>query len=130
MMERMKLIKQAILSTPAETKELMEEAERIQEELDEVIFAFHGVEPKASSEEIPPRQVPILNRLRTIVYTHYRSTSPVTETERKNYRILMEKFPPLLEKLKELKQVDIQNLEDKLEELNAPWTPGRMPELD
>ncbi|MFP4621821.1 MAG: VPS10 domain-containing protein [Bacteroidales bacterium] len=130
MMERMKLIKQAILNTPAETKELMEEAERIEEELDEVIFAFHGVEPKASSEEIPPRQVPVLKRLRTIVYNHYRSTSPVTDTERKNYRILMEKFPPLLEKLKELKKEDIQQLEDKLEALKAPWTPGRIPEMN
>jgi photosystem II stability/assembly factor-like uncharacterized protein len=129
MMDRIKNIKQAILNTPAETKGLMEEAERIQEELDSVIFAFHGVEPKASSEEIPPRQVPILNRLSTITYTHYRSTSAVTETERKNYRIIMEEFPPLLEKLKELKKKDIQMLEVRLEELNAPWTPGRIPEI-
>ena len=130
MMERIKTIKQTILNTPAETKELMKEAERIQEELDQVIFAFHGVEPTASSEEIPPRTVPLMNRLRDITYAHYRSTSKITETERTNYNILKEKFPPLLEKLKKLKREDIQQLEDKLEELNAPWTPGRLPEMD
>jgi hypothetical protein len=129
MMDRVKAIKQAILNTPAETKELMEEAERVQEKLDEVIFAFHGVEPKASSEEIPPRQVPLMNRLSDLTYTHYRSTSKVTETEKMNYEILQEKFPPMLEKLKEIKKEDIQMLEDRLEELNAPWTPGRIPEM-
>jgi len=129
MMERIKTIKQTLLNTPAETKELMKEAERIQDELDQVIFAFNGVEPKASSEEIPPRTVPLMNRLRDITYTHYRSTSKITETEKTNYQILMDKFPPLLEKLKKLKQQDINNLEKQLEELNAPWTPGRIPEM-
>ncbi len=129
MMDRLKTIKQTILNTPAETKGLMKEAERLQEELDRIIFAFHGVEPKASSEEIPPRTVPLMNRLRDITYTHYRSTSKVTQTERTNYNILMDKFPPLLEKLQKLKQEDFQKLEEKLQDLNAPWTPGRIPEL-
>jgi len=129
MMKRMKHIKQAILNTTAETKELMEEAERVEEELDEVIFAFHGVEPKASSEEIPPHEMKIMERLRSLAYAHYRSTSGVTETERRNYNILKEKFPPLLEKLKKLREEDMKKLEEKLNKLNAPWTPGRVPEL-
>src|SRR6056297_694763 len=124
MVERIKTIKQTLLNTPAETTELMKETERIQDELDQVIFALHGVEPKASSEEVPPRIVPLMNRLGDITYTHYRSTSKITETEKTNYRILMDKFPPLLEKLKKLKKQDINNLEQQLEELNAPWTPG------
>lgn len=130
MMKQMKTIKQAILNTPAETKELMAEAERIQDELDEVIFRFHGVTPKASSEEIPPHKMTIMERLSAITWAHYRSTSKVTETERRNYEILKKDFPPLLKKLKELKTEDIQQLEEKLEKLNAPWTPGRMPEFE
>lgn len=130
MMAQVQSIKQAILNTPAETKELMKEAERIEEELDEVIFAFHGVTPKASSEEIPPHEMTIMERLSAITYAHYRSTSKVTETERMNYEILKKKFPPLLEKLKKLKTEDIKELENKLENLNAPWTPGRIPDLD
>ena len=129
MMERVMAIKQTILNTPAETKELMKEAERIQDELDEVIFAFHGLDAKASSEEIPPNPVPMMNRLSNITYTHYRSTSEITETEKMNYEILKDKFPPMLEKLKKLQNEDIQQLENKLEDLNAPWTPGRIPQL-
>jgi photosystem II stability/assembly factor-like uncharacterized protein len=129
LMKRMKHIKQAILNTPVETKDLMERAERVEEKLDSVIFAFHGVEPKASSEEIPPHKMKIMERLRSLVYAHYRSTSGVTETERTNYNILKEKFPPLLEELKEIRNQDIKQLEDQLENLNAPWTPGRMPEM-
>ena len=129
MMERVMAIKQTILNTPAETKELMKEAEKIQDELDQVIFAFHGLDAKASSEEIPPNPVPLMNRLSNITYTHYRSTSEITETEKMNYEILKDKFPPMLEKLKKLQSEDIQQLENKLEDLNAPWTPGRIPQL-
>jgi photosystem II stability/assembly factor-like uncharacterized protein len=129
LMKRMQHIKQAILDAPVETKDLMEKAEKVEEKLDGVIFAFHGVEPKASSEEIPPHKMKIMERLRALVYAHYRSTSGVTETERRNYNILKEKFPPLLKELKEIRNQDIQQLEDQLEELDAPWTPGRMPEL-
>jgi photosystem II stability/assembly factor-like uncharacterized protein len=130
MMKKIHTIKQAILNTPAETNELMKEAERIQDELDEIIFAFHGVTPKASSEEIPPHKMTIMERLSSMAWAHYRSTSGVTETERTNYEILKKDFPPLLEKLKKLRTEDIQNLEDKLEKLNAPWTPGRMPTFE
>jgi hypothetical protein len=71
----------------------------------------------------------IMERLRALVYAHYRSTSGVTETERTNYNILKEKFPPLLEKLKEIRNQDIKQLEEQLEKINAPWTPGRVPEI-
>lgn len=130
MMRQIKSIKQAILNTQAETKELMEEAERIEDEIDEVVFAFHGVTPKASSEEIPPHKMKIMERLRAITWAHYRSTSAVTETERRNYEILKKDFPPLLEKIKKLRNEDLDQLKEKLEELNAPWTPGRMPKFD
>jgi hypothetical protein len=130
MMRQIKSIKQAILNTPAETKELMKEAERIEDEIDEVVFAFHGVTPKASSEEIPPHKMKIMERLRAITWAHYRSTSAVTETERTNYEILKKDFPPLLEKIKKLRNEDLKQLQEKLEELNAPWTPGRMPKFD
>lgn len=129
MMERIHHLKQAMLKTPAETKDLMIEAEQIQDKLDEVIFAFHGVDAKASSEEIPPHPVTIMERLSAITYAHYRSTSGVTETERTNYNILKERMPELLNTLKEIKEEDIQQLEEKMDDLNAPWTPGRFPEL-
>ena len=129
LMKQVKYMKQAILSTPVETKELMKEAERIQEDIDNIIFEMNGVRPKASSEEIPPHEVPVMSRLRTLIYTHYRSTSVVTETEKQAYNILKEEFPPLLQKLKKIKEEDLKKLEEKLEKAKAPWTPGRIPEL-
>jgi len=129
MKEKIQYIKQTILNTTAETKGLMEEAERIENKLDQVIFAIHGNTPKASREEIPPQPVPMIQRLNSMVYAHYRSTSEVTETERTNYTILKEKFPAILKALKTLKKEDIKRLEEKLDALNAPWTPGRIPEM-
>jgi hypothetical protein len=56
-----------------------------------------------------------------------RSTSVITQTEKDNYAILKEEFPPLLEKLKMI-NTELKVLEGKLDELDAPWTPGRIPE--
>jgi hypothetical protein len=41
----------------------------------------------------------------------------------------MEEFPPVLEQLKKLFNEDIKALETELDKINAPWTPGRVPEL-
>jgi hypothetical protein len=64
-----------------------------------------------------------------MVRTHWSSTAGLTKTETDQLEILREEFPPVLEKLKEV--VDgIERVEDRLEELKAPWSPGRVPELD
>ena len=42
----------------------------------------------------------------------------------------MEEFPPVLEKIKRINNTEIKNLEEELEKYNAPWTPGRTPELN
>jgi hypothetical protein len=39
----------------------------------------------------------------------------------------MEEFPPVLNEIRRIYNVDLKNLEDDLEKYNAPWTPGRVP---
>jgi hypothetical protein len=58
---------------------------------------------------------------------HYRSTSNITQNETNAYDILMEEFPPVLNEIRRIYNVDLKNLEDDLEKYNAPWTPGRVP---
>ena len=41
----------------------------------------------------------------------------------------MDEFPPLHQRIKELSEIDITNIEKKLEASGAPYTPGRLPEL-
>jgi len=69
--------------------------------------------------------MPLTRRMSTMAYTHNSSTADITETEKEAYRILMEEFPPVLEKIRRIGNTDIPALEKMLEEIKAPWTPGR-----
>jgi hypothetical protein len=120
-------IKQAIYSTPGTSQELMNKARALGKELQELNFKMSGVKAKASTEEIPPAQVPLNSRLGTITYTHMGSTSGITTTEKQNFEILKEEFPPVLEALKRIVETDIPALEAELNKIGAPWTPGRLP---
>ena len=74
-------------------------------------------------------QVPLSRRLSIMSYTHWSSTSELTKTESEQLRILKEEFPPVLAQLEQV--VDAVNeLDRELEALKAPWTPGRVPELN
>jgi hypothetical protein len=120
-------IKQAIYVTPGASQELMNKARELGKELEELDFKMNGVPAKASWEEVPPAQMPLNRRLSSVTYTHMGSTSGITATEKQGYEILKEEFPPVLDALQRIVRVDIPALEAELNELNAPWTPGRLP---
>ncbi len=120
-------MKQAIYSTPGASQDLMNKARALGVELEALNFKMNGVPAVASGEEVPPVQVPINDRLGNITYTHMGSTSGITTTEKQNYEILKEEFPPVLEVLKRIVETDIPALEAELNKIGAPWTPGRMP---
>jgi photosystem II stability/assembly factor-like uncharacterized protein len=121
-------IKQAIYATPGVSQELMDKARALSVELDELNFTLNGTPAKASDEEVPPAQVPLNSRLGSITWTHMGSTSGITTTEKQAYEILKEEFPPVLEALKRIVENEVPALEAELNKLNAPWTPGRLPE--
>jgi hypothetical protein len=120
-------IKQAIYATPGASQDLMNRARKLSKELDDLNFKMNGSKAKASGEEIPPAQVPLNNRLGTMTYTHWASTSGITGTEKESYEILKEEFPPVLDALKRIVETDIPALETELNKIGAPWTPGRLP---
>jgi hypothetical protein len=64
-----------------------------------------------------------------MVRTHWSSTAGLTKTETDQLEILREEFPPVLKKLKEVVS-GIEEIESRLDELNAPWSPGRIPVLE
>ena len=124
---KVEAMKKAIYATPGAGEALMDKARALGKELEELNYKMNGVPAKASSEEIPPEQVPINDRLSNITYTHMGSTSGITETEKQQYQILAEEFPPILNALKRIVKQDIPALEAELNKINAPWTPGRLP---
>jgi len=130
LIEKVAYLKQTIVYTPQANHSLLAKAEVIEKELEDILFKFEGSTPKASDEEIPPRQVPLTNRLQYVIWGQSGSTSSITSTSKLAYEIIQEELPELISMLKKMSTIDIKNLEQELEEIKAPWTPGRIPELN
>jgi photosystem II stability/assembly factor-like uncharacterized protein len=108
--------------------EMMKEAERINTELDKIIFIFNGPVAKASDEEIPPTDLSLLQRLGEMSSATYGTSGEIATTAKQQMEILKTDFPPILERIKKAGQ-DLQNLDKQLDSIKAPWTPGRVPVL-
>jgi hypothetical protein len=129
LMKKVVNIKYAINVTPSIPVELMNKAENISKELTMINLKFNRDADKPSPEENPPSPVTFNERLNVLAYTHNRSTSNITRNERNAYSALVSEFPPVLERIKSIYNIDLKNLESDLEKFNAPWTPGRIPEV-
>lgn len=123
---KLNAIQMAILQTAGTNESLAQKVISLQEEIDAIDFLFEGVSARASGEEIPPAQIPISNRMNTIIGTHWASTSGVTQTQKEQYEILKEEFPIALNRLQKLAK-EVKLVESELEKAGAPWTPGRIP---
>jgi hypothetical protein len=126
--EEVYTMQQTALSLPDAHNNLMPALNNIINELDKVLFSFNGVKAKASWEEVPPAEMPLMKRLNSIIYAQINSTSDITTTSKASYEILKEKFPPVLESVKSIAETDLPEVRKMLDELNAPYTKGRIPE--
>jgi hypothetical protein len=107
----------------------MNKADNIFRELETINLKFTRNSDKPSAEENPPSPVTFNERLGVLVYTHGRSTANITQNERNAYSALISEFPSVLDRIRTINNVDLKNLEAELEKYNAPWTPGRIPDV-
>ncbi len=121
-------MQQTALYLPSKQKELSSEIDTVIKKLDAINFVLQGVKAKASWEEIPPAEMPLMRRLNIIIYTQISSTSDITTTSKTGFEILKEKFPPVLKRVKALAEIEFPKIRNLLTELNAPYTKGRIPE--
>jgi photosystem II stability/assembly factor-like uncharacterized protein len=121
------IIRQTLLNMAGSEPALMNRAAALEKRLDDVMFKFDGPEAKASWEEVPPGPMPLNRRLRAIVYGSLSSSSGTTQTQIDNYGILRQELPPVLQELKSINE-EIGGLNRELDEMGAPWTPGRIPD--
>lgn len=128
MLTNMRKIKQTLYKTTDVSPVLMEKVNELEADLEDILWAFRGQEPKASSEENWPAPPTINDRLWSIMAPHWSSTSAVTQTQRDQLELLEEEFPPVLEKIRMIKDEKMPAIEEELERLGAAWTPGRLPE--
>ncbi len=128
--EKLTSMLQAVHQTPEASPELSNEILMAVKETDDILFKLHGTQPKASREEVPPAQVPLMERLSNVIWSHYASTSAPTSTHRRSLSILQEEFPPVVKQLKALGEVKVKALEERMEQAGVPYTTGRLPLWD
>ena len=129
LLKRIDFIRQTVNNSSTAPFELLDRSNKVAKELSDIIFKFNGSQPPASREEIPPAEVPLVYRLETMINTQYMSTSNVTKNQQVAYDVLYAEIQPVLEKLRQINDFDIKSIQDEMERLNIPWTPGRIPEL-
>ena len=128
LVNKVNAVMQAINQTPDASAGLMKEAERINNELDEIMFIFNGPQAKASEEELPPMELPLSRRLNEMASATYGISGDITIAAKEQLEILKSEFPPVLERVKKAGR-DLQDLDKQLDTAKAPWTPGRVPVL-
>jgi photosystem II stability/assembly factor-like uncharacterized protein len=122
---RLNHLVRAMLQAPRADGTLLSEARALEDRLHRIDVALSGDETiRSRSESTPPA---ISDRVDDVVSGHWTSTSAPTETHREAYRIAGAAFEPVLEDLTRLLEDDLPALEKKLDDVGAPWTPGRVP---
>lgn len=115
-------IKSAVLNYPSVPIELLPQIRSLEIELQEVRLKLYGNSSKSSRDfETYPG---ISNRIGTVVYQLWYTTTAATTTQKEGYKIAKEEFEPTLLKLKKTAS-GITALEDELTKYGVPYTPGR-----
>ena len=114
-------ILQALNSTPNATPDLKKKAEKVVAELDNILnVQLNRNTNKPSEEENPPAPVPLNTRLGKLSWISWASTQTPTQTQLDAYKILEQEFPPVYNSIKQIGEVDLKQLEQSLNTLNAP----------
>lgn len=107
---------------------LASDIEKLEEKLDEISLILTGDRIKGRLEI---QQGPSLNsRINTAVGAGTSSTSDPTGTSKRVAEIAKQQLKPVIEMLKEIMNTDIPTIDRMLNQTNAPWTPGRILEID
>ncbi|MEP1306165.1 MAG: glycosyl hydrolase [Balneola sp.] len=100
----------------------------LEEKLEKVNLLMNGDRVKGRLEI---QQAPSLNsRINTAIGAGTSSSSDPTITSKRVAEIAEKQLKPVLELLKEILESDIPTIDKKLNQTNAPWTPGRIIDID
>lgn len=120
---RLRHIEKAIYATPTPTPDLVADYQSIENTMYEIRKDLYGDRLLGQLDQ--PQQVSLVNRLYTVIYDMWNSTSAPTTTQREGLRLAKAAFAPILTRIRNVKDQNLKALEEKLEAAGAPYTPGR-----
>ncbi|MCU0238618.1 MAG: hypothetical protein MUC29_04180 [Pyrinomonadaceae bacterium] len=109
----------------ADTKPLVAQADAYLKEINLLLNELRG---GRENSDIPPPS--INSRVGYIASTIRLSSTKPTQTQIEQYELSNSEFKPVLARLKKLVEVDLPAFEKQLEAVNAPLTPGRLPQFE
>jgi photosystem II stability/assembly factor-like uncharacterized protein len=123
--EQIEDIKSAIEVWPGGDASLREEARALELRLMDLQEILNGdrTKPRRNESAMPG----LTSRVSTAVRGSYATTYGPTGTHRQQYEIAASQFAELLPALRQLIEVDLVALEDRLEAAGAPYTGNRLP---
>ncbi len=122
---RINFLQRAILDTPGADPKLIQQVRSIELRLRDIQERLIGDPVLGARNEPTPSS--ILDQVQGIVFGHWSSTADVTGTHQAEYAAAAQAFAPVLADLQKLIGQDLKAVEDQLEAVGAPWTPGRIP---
>ena len=123
--KRIAYVRKAVLETPAASVELLTTVQSLQQRSDQLVDTLRGDRTLAKHQEAAPTS--INQRVQLVVGSQWNATSPPTQTDRDLYAHASQEFEQALRDLRSL-LTDLEALENVLEQSDAPWTPGRVPD--
>jgi len=125
--ERLLVIDKALQVTPEAGTAITAKWKNLRDRMLEINRRLNGDETISERNGNQPR--PVVQRIGYLMYFIYRSSAapaPQHERQAEDVVVLLKK---LTEDLRNLGETELPLLQDELEQLRAPWTPGRLPEI-
>ena len=123
--DKIRLFRVALKSVTTDTKEIFAEIKALELKVDEIQRQLYG--DRMLRRLDLDAEPGLTSRISGIIYDQWRSFSAPTQSQKDAFQIVSDEFPPLLEAIKKIVDEDVKKIEERLEEIGAPYTPGRLP---
>jgi len=123
--KRLHFLAKALTATPRADRAWKDDLDALGTRLRALKRRLNGDDVVAGHNE--PTALGIRQRVQTVIYGNWESSSGPTQTHRHSYAIAAGLFGPWLEQLEQLVRHDLPALEQRMDAAGAPWTPGRFP---
>ena len=121
--DRLEIIKHAVEITPGVEQDLRTEVRAMELALTDLRELLTGDRTRSRRSE--PAMPGIVSRVQTVVGGQWSNTASPTGTQREQLALASDLFAGMVEELRQLVDVDLPHLEDRLDAAGVPWTPGR-----